>query len=230
MEATALRHRPFLVAVGMLMCAALLGMWWDSSHAVPQVAHPSTHVSTTPVAKPTPTAPALTAGQRKQLAYMEAHWNERDNPTFGNLDSVGGDCANFVSQTLLARGWTMNDGWFDHGGTDRTESWGYVPAMDDYLAANAARLGLQRLTAADRDEFAVGDVVVFSWEGAADAATDRDHVEVISRITPHADGTITVELASHNNYGLHRDLDEQITKEHPGATFHVWHLTRDTNT
>jgi len=163
-----------------------------------------------------------------QLAYAVAEWDDTDNPVYGNLDPVGGDCANFVSQTLIARGWKMDSTWYNYGNGDWSAAWGYVPSLDDYLSANASNFGLEYLTASQRNQFAVGDIVIFSWEGTPNADTDQDHVEMISQIT-NQDGQISVKLASHNNYGLYRDLDEQITTEHPGATFHVWHLTQDTN-
>jgi len=171
---------------------------------------------------------ALDGGVAAQLAYAEAEWDDTDNPIYGNLDSVGGDCANFVSQTLIARGWKMDSQWYDYGPNDWSAAWGYVPSLDDYLSANASNFGLEYLTASQRSQFAVGDIVVFSWEGTPNANTDQDHVEMISQIDNN-NGQITVKLASHNNYGLYRDLDEQITVEHPGATYHVWHLTQDTN-
>jgi hypothetical protein len=174
------------------------------------------------------TAPAISAGVVAQLAYATAHWNDTTNATYGNLDSVGGDCANFVSQTLIARGWRMDSQWYNHGSGQWSAAWGYVPSLDNYMSSNSGKFGLQYLTASQRSQFAVGDVVVFSWEGTTNAKSQQDHVEMISQIT-NQNGQVSVKLASHNNYGLYRDLDEQITTEHPGATFHVWHLTRDTN-
>lgn len=171
---------------------------------------------------------AADTGVTAQLAYAVAEWDDTTNATYGNLDAVGGDCANFVSQTLIARGWKMDSHWYDHGPGNWSAAWGYVPSLDDYLKSNSSTFGLQYLTASQRSQFAVGDIVVFSWEGTPNADADKDHVEIISRIT-NQDGQISVKLASHNNYGLYRDLDEQITTEHPGATFHVWHLTQDTN-
>lgn len=167
-------------------------------------------------------------GVAAQLAYAVAHWDDTNNTTYGNLDPVGGDCSNFVSQTLIARGWHMDSTWYNHGPSNWSAAWGYVPSLDDYLWNNRGSFGLNYLTASQRSQYAVGDIVVFSWEGTPDAATQEDHVEMISRIT-NQNGHISVALASHNNYGLYRDLDEQITVEHPGATYHVYHLTRDTN-
>ena len=163
-------------------------------------------------------------GVAAQLQYALAHWQDYNTAEYGNLNPDGGDCANFVSQTLIARGWTMNDDWYSHdGGSDWSSAWGYVPAMDDYFAANASSLGLQELgfSQADRAKVALGDIAVFDWNDNG----VPDHVEVVDRITK-VNGTYKIELASHNDDYAYRDLDETITTQHPGATGHFWHVTR----
>ena len=163
-------------------------------------------------------------GVASQLEYALAHWQNYNTAQYGDLNPDGGDCANFVSQTLIARGWTMNDDWYNHeAGDDWSSAWGYVPAMDDYFAENADSLGLQELSfsQADRAKVALGDVAVFDWDGDG----SPDHVEVVDRITK-VNGQYKIELASHNDDYAYRDLDETITTQHPGATGHFWHLTR----
>ncbi len=163
-------------------------------------------------------------GVGAQLQYALAHWNDYNTAQYGDLNPAGGDCANFVSQTLIARGWTMNDDWYNRdAGGEWSPAWGYVPAMDAYFADNADALGLQELSfsPADRAKVALGDVAVFDWDGDG----SPDHVEVVDRITK-VDGQYRIELASHNDDYDYRDLDETITTQHPGATGHFWHLTR----
>ncbi|GAB3614932.1 amidase domain-containing protein [Humibacter ginsengisoli] len=163
-------------------------------------------------------------GVAAQLEYALAHWQNYNTAEYGDLNPDGGDCANFVSQTLIARGWTMNDDWYNHeAGDDWSPAWGYVPAMDDYFAENAASLGLEQLSfsQADRAKVALGDIAVFDWDGDG----SPDHVEVVDRITK-VNGQYKIELASHNDDYAYRDLDETITTQHPGATGHFWHLTR----
>ena len=48
-----------------------------------------------------------------QLQYAFAHWSREtyNLATYGEFNSVGGDCMNFVSQTLSARGIPMTSGW-----------------------------------------------------------------------------------------------------------------------
>jgi hypothetical protein len=176
------------------------------------------------VSKPDALEYTAAGGVAAQMQYALAHWQNYNTAQYGDLNSVGGDCANFVSQTLIARGWTMNDDWYNHGAaSDWSPAWGYVPAMDDYFAENAAGLGLEKLdfSQASRAKVALGDIAVFDW----DADGSPDHVEVVDRITK-VDGQYKIDLASHNDDYAYRDLDDTITTQHPGATGHFWHLTR----
>lgn len=158
----------------------------------------------------------------KQLEYALTYWKNYNTAEYGNLNPAGGDCANFVSQTLIARGWSMNSSWYnDEAGDDWSPAWGYVPAMDDYFAANASALGLVRLSSGQRSEVALGDIGVFDWNDTG----ARDHVEVVTAIK-HVDGKILIEFASHNDDYAFRDLDNTLTVQHPGASMHFWHLTR----
>ncbi|MGN6203668.1 amidase domain-containing protein [Humibacter sp.] len=166
----------------------------------------------------------LPAPIQKQLDYALAHWNDYNTKVYGDLNPVGGDCANFVSQTLIARGWTMNDDWYDHdAGEDWSPAWGYVPAMDNYFAANAKSLGLTEYAFDKRSKIAVGDIVVFSWAGT----DEYDHVEIVSKVVDTTvDGKkhIDIKMAGHNKDTKYRDLDDVLDKEYPGASGHFWHV------
>lgn len=158
----------------------------------------------------------------RQLAYALTYWKNYNEAEYGNLNPVGGDCANFVSQSLIARGWRMNATWYNHdAGASWSPAWGYVPAMDDYFAANAKQLGLVRLNSDQRDKVALGDIGIFDWSGTG----SRDHVQIVTAIE-HVDGKIEIKFASHNDDYAFRDLDNTITVQHPGAAMHFWHLTK----
>lgn len=162
------------------------------------------------------------SGVDKQLTYALAHWNKFNTSQYGDLNPVGGDCANFVSQTLIQRGWKMNDQWYNHdAAADWSPAWGYVPAMDAYFADNAKKLGLQKLGFDDRSKVALGDIAIFDWDDDG----SYDHVQVVTRIIKSGK-TTKIEMASHNDNYDFRDLDKTITTQHPGATGHFWHLTR----
>ncbi|TAM70717.1 MAG: CHAP domain-containing protein [Microbacteriaceae bacterium] len=172
--------------------------------------------------KPAAYAYTATSGVAKQVEYALTYWKNYNTAEYGDLNPVGGDCANFVSQTLVARGWTMNDQWYNHDAADDwSPAWGYVPAMDDYFESNAAALGLQEYSFDQRSQIAVGDIAIFTWSGG----TSPDHVQVVTKVTK-VNGSIKIEMASHNDDYDFRDLDNEITVQHPGATGHFWHLTR----
>jgi hypothetical protein len=167
-----------------------------------------------------PSAPALPAPIQKQLDYALKHWNNYNTKVYGNLNPVGGDCANFVSQTLIARGWTMNDQWYNHdAAADWSPSWGYVPAMDNYFRSDAKRLGLTEYPLNKRKKIAVGDMVMFDWNNN----DSLDHVEIVSKVET-VDGHIRVKMAGHNKDTKYRDLDTVMTKEYPDGVGHFWHI------
>ncbi|NNC12807.1 hypothetical protein HII28_13075 [Planctomonas sp. JC2975] len=164
-------------------------------------------------------------GAAAQMEYALQHWNSYNTAQYGDLNPDGGDCANFVSQTLIARGWTMNDDWYNHdAAADWSPAWGYVPAMDQYFSDNASSLGLEKLdfaSQADRAKAALGDVAIFFWGDD----TSPDHTQVVDKIDV-VNGQYKISMASHNDDYDYRDLDTTITTQHPGSTGHFWHLTR----
>ena len=158
----------------------------------------------------------------QQLAYAMAHWNNYNTAQYGDLNPVGGDCANFVSQTLIARGWQMNSEWYNHdAAADWSPAWGYVPAMDDYFRENASQLGLTEYSFDQRDKIKIGDIVMFDWNDN----DSLDHVQIVSGVQ-NVNGKITIQMVGHNEDTDYRDLDHTITVEHPGAVGHFWSLSK----
>lgn len=62
------------------------------------------------------------------------------NSSYSNYNSIGGDCANFVSQCLYAGGLNMTDGWYWKSYDDRSASWSYCPSQVEYLSKNCGTL------------------------------------------------------------------------------------------
>jgi len=153
-----------------------------------------------------------------QLAYAFAHWAPEDYnlETYGEFNSVGGDCMNFVSQTLAARGIPQTAGWYHNSTSDYSSAWIYTPSFDNYLAANPS-LGFTRLSIEERDQAEVGDLVLFSWSGVG----SPDHIQVISDIRV-VDGVTKILMVGHNLDSNWRDLDTTITVDHPGAKAWFW--------
>ena len=67
-------------------------------------------------------------------AYADTYWSNY-NPAYSDYNSIGGDCANFVSQAIHAGGMPMDEDWFWRSYGDRSSSWAYVPAQRSYFAA-----------------------------------------------------------------------------------------------
>lgn len=200
-------------AAGPMAVAALFLVMMTGCSASTSAAH---------VMPVTGTTQAADVNTGKQLAYAQVHWKDYNTAEYGDLNPVGGDCANFVSQTLVARGWKMNAQWYNHNaGASWSPAWGYVPAMEDYLEANAARLGITRYPLKQRDKVQVGDIVMFDW----DDNDSLDHVQIVSAVEK-VGSTIKVKMVGHNVDTNLRDLDTTITVDHPGAVGHFWELTK----
>ncbi len=151
----------------------------------------------------------------KQLGYALTHWKSY-NPEFGDYNPSGGDCANFVSQTLHARGWEMNATWSNNGGQG-TRAWVYAPALEDWLASDSGP-NLERLDDSQRDRLKLGDVAFFDWNHNG----NPDHVMIISDIVQGENG-LEIKVAGHNENRDFRDVDDAITIDHPDST--VWYYS-----
>lgn len=158
---------------------------------------------------------ATTTSVDKEMQYAFAHWNGSTyNASYINFNAVGGDCQNFVSQALLARGLKQSDSWYYNSSGSHSESWGYAPSFDTLLA-NTPSLGFTRLDDSQRSQLAVGDLAYFDWNDNG----VPDHVMIVSRVYT-VDGQTKISLVGHNLDYDYRDLDTAITKDHPGAD--VW--------
>jgi hypothetical protein len=172
-----------------------------------------------PIGVPTSFTYAVETGLDAQMSYAMAHWSTYNEAEWGNLNPVGGDCANFVSQTLIQRGWTQSDAWHNKGaGAKWTPTWGYVPAMDDWFASSQGP-DVERLSLDQRDQVKVGDVAMFDWN----KNDTPDHVMIVSKVFTEGDKTV-IQLVGHNKDFDYRDLDNTITVEHPGGNAWFWSI------
>ncbi|MEP6480391.1 MAG: amidase domain-containing protein [Rhodoglobus sp.] len=155
----------------------------------------------------------------RQMQYLFTYWDNYNVAQYGDFNDIGGDCANFVSQSLVARGWAMTDDWYSYdGGSSWGGPWGYVPDLDDWLSSHP-ETGATELSLQQRDQVKVGDLVIFDWDNDG----SRDHVQVVSSVAV-VDGVTKIEMVGHNTDSDYRDLDTAITVDHPGATAHFWSL------
>ncbi|KQS10687.1 hypothetical protein ASG04_04190 [Curtobacterium sp. Leaf183] len=197
------------------------GATQDSASAAPTAGAPSVPSAADALAT-TSLAYAAVTDVDRQLAYAMRYWKDYNLTEYGTMNPIGGDCANYVSQTLIARGWQQRDDWYSRsGGAAHSATWTYCPAMDPWLASNAATFGLTRRSLDERDKVRVGDIVFFDWNHN----DSPDHTTIVSEVFTEPDGTIRIKSASHNQDGPYRDLDEMITVQHPGGT--AWFHTFD---
>ena len=165
---------------------------------------------------------AVVTGVDAQMQYALAHWDDYNEAEWGNLNPVGGDCANFVSQTLIQRGWVQNSTWFNKNAAattaDWSPAWGYVPAMHDWFASDNGP-DVTRLNLDQRDQVKIGDIGMFDWNNN----DIPDHVMLVSSVKV-VDGVTRIGFASHNLDGPYRDLDVAITDEHPGGNAWFWSI------
>lgn len=192
----------------------------------------TTTSSPTPTAAPTPDVSAAVATTTltyaaltdvdRQLEYAMRYWKDYNLAEYGTMNPIGGDCANYVSQTLIARGWKQRDDWYSRdAGAAHSATWTYCPAMDPWLTEHGAELGLTRRSLDERDKVRVGDIVFYDWNDN----DSPDHTTIVSEVFTEPDGTVRIKSASHNQDGPYRDLDEMITVQHPGGT--AWFHTFD---
>ncbi len=155
----------------------------------------------------------------RQLNYAFTHWSNYNTAEYGDFNASGGDCMNFVSQTLIARGWEMTDAWYSrNGGSQYKSSWIYVPAFDKWLRSHP-EYGAVELSLEQRDQVKVGDLVMFDWNDN----NLLDHIQVVSAVTV-VDGFTQIKMVGHNRDYDYRDLDETITVDHPGGAAWFWSL------
>lgn len=151
-----------------------------------------------------------------QIDYLRTYATEYNVAEFGDYNDVGGDCVNYVSQGLLARGWTMDDAWYSDGPWTTSSAWVYVPALESYFA----ELGIPSSGLDNIDRLRVGDIGVFDW---GEDGPSRDHVMTVSRVDYTADGPV-IYFASHNSDGFERELWYSMYTEHSDSNAWFYHL------
>ena len=150
------------------------------------------------VTRPTPVTFTYLVANRldRQMAYAFQNWNRRASSRYGYLS--GNDCANFVSQTLLARGWKQTAQWFNSGPGRWSGTWVSSTAMSNWLKTRpdlATRLNYRQ-----RDQATVGDVVQFRWPTHGKGYTSWDHTAVVSKVVVLPNGRHDLYYAAHTNH------------------------------
>ncbi|MFB8103627.1 amidase domain-containing protein [Streptomyces sp. NPDC056007] len=202
----------------------------DGYLAVNQLAQPKTTsvavktTTTTPAApraaitKRPPAVPKnLTGGEydyRAMAAYAEKHWTNY-NPAYPNFNGAGagGDCTNFVSQSLKAGGWKHVPGyvydytrWF---GTADIQSHSFVGVNEwSWFAQNSKRT----TSLANVYQMDVGDVLQVDF----DKDGSKDHTMIV---TSRTNGV--PYLTYHSTNTLRRSVTS-IISSYPNAAYYAY--------
>jgi hypothetical protein len=138
-------------------------------------------------------------GIEAQVSYVLAHWSNYNSAQYPVLSGV--DCANFASQSLIARGWKMDAAWYyDRGTGQMSSAWTSSTALRDHLRTQTDRA--TELTDAERHRVKVGDLAQFDWDGSG----DRDHTAVVTRVERTDSGT-KVWVGGHTKDADYWDVD-----------------------
>ncbi|MFE6253727.1 amidase domain-containing protein [Agromyces sp. NPDC057865] len=136
-----------------------------------------------------------------QVAYVLAYWSSYNTDQYPVID--GYDCANFASQSLVARGWTMDGGWYLDGSGAMSPSWASSTALRDYLRTRTDRA--TELDDSQRSQVKVGDIAQFDWDDSG----DRDHTAVVTRVE-HTDAGTKVWVGGHTKDADYWDVDTAL--------------------
>ena len=151
-----------------------------------------------------------------QVDYLLAHANDYNTAVWGDYNPAGGDCVNFASQGLLARGWVMDAAWNSGGPWKASKAWRSTPDIDAYLAAQ----GFAYATADNLDRVRIGDVGVFNW---GDTGPGLDHTMTVSRVEYSPDGPV-ISFASHNTDGKYRPFPATLHDKESGSSVRIYSI------
>ncbi|PWK13385.1 amidase domain-containing protein [Tumebacillus permanentifrigoris] len=125
--------------------------------------------------------------------YADAYWSSY-NGSYKNFNPVGGDCANFVSQSLRAGGQPDDGSWYyrNAGGSTADDAWTYAWVNNQGLR-DWARNTSRGITYSDYSQLMVGDIVNYDWDWNG----TYDHVTIVVQAGANA------LIDSHNNDRYH---------------------------
>lgn len=193
----------------------------DSRSASTASATPSATPTASAEPRETPEATAepvaVDAAVQAQLNYALTYWSDYNTDAYGVV--TGTDCVNFTSQSLIERGWTMDDAWWASGtgsDFDFSSPWVSSTAFMNYIADSGRATAL---TDDQRDQVKLGDVVQFDWDNSG----DRDHTAIVSKIEGSGED-IVIYYAGHTDDTDYRSVDYAITEKHPGGTAYYWSI------
>ncbi|MCT9819192.1 amidase domain-containing protein [Microbacterium sp. W1N] len=153
-----------------------------------------------------------------QMAYLHQYVFSYNSAEWGDYNPYGGDCTNFTSQGLIARGWHIDGTWYSKGAMwTASKPWIATAPMAAYFD----KLGFGYSTEADLDRVRVGDVGLFSW---GETQAGMDHTMTVSKVEYVPGGPPVVSFISHNSDGEYRELTHALYVEHTDSTVRIYHI------
>lgn len=152
-----------------------------------------------------------------QLAYLHQYALSYNSAQWADYNPYGGDCVNFASQGLLARGWTMDDTWNAPGlAAGASKAWISTTAMEAYLTAS----GFVANDLDHLDRVRVGDIGIFDW---GETGPGVDHTMTVSKVEYTSDGPV-ISFVSHNEDGDYRELQYTLFTQHQNSTVRIYSI------
>jgi hypothetical protein len=145
-----------------------------------------------------------------QIEYAKSYYKNPNKEIFGDLG--GTDCVNFVSQTLLARGWNLNRDWTYKDGYSR--AWISSTGFRDYLRTHPEIA--TEVTWDQRTEVQVGDVAQFDWDNSG----DRDHTAIVSGFNDQGE----ILLSSHSPAAFDWSITELLAENDDRTVVYFWQI------
>ena len=148
----------------------------------------------------------------KEIDYVDANWYTLGASGYEYLPNE--DCANFVSEALLARGWQTTKAW--HPGS---VDWVSSTHLRAWVLAHHSATELHGTSSFSQVK--VGDIAQFDWKNTG----IRNHTAIVTKVAQLADGTWDVWVGEHTDPYQYRNVRSMITKTHPGARVYFLSLT-----
>lgn len=125
--------------------------------------------------------------------YSDAYWSSY-NASYKNFNPVGGDCANFVSQSLRAGGQPDDGSWYyrNAGGSTADDAWTYAWVNNQGLR-DWSRNTSRGIAYSDYSQLMVGDIINYDWDWNG----TYDHVTIVVQ------AGVNALINSHNNDRYH---------------------------
>lgn len=130
-------------------------------------------------------------------------WAFSRNPFYYDFSDIGGDCTNFVSQSLYAGSGVMNFtptfGWYFISPDDRSPSWTGVEFLYNFLVSNTGPgpYGEER----PLEDARPGDVIQLNYNGES-----FTHTVLVTAIRPGRTGDRRILISAHSYDARNRPL------------------------